>query len=264
MAAQLIRNSLLFFVSLFASVSGAQYEGVSIFFKDYGNIDLSWIPQFLPYNPVIIEAGAFQGDETCRASKLWPQGRIIAFEPNPEAFDVLQKKVQNESASNVKLYNLALSDYNGIASLNVCNGMKGVDSIFGYASSLLPLTQEMQIYCKGPQIIVNCVNLDDWCKEQQIDHVDLLRLELEGLELRVLESSPQILQNTKVLFIKTLMHPYRVGMTQYNALKAFLERSGFVLLSHWFEPGITGHAIFLSREIFDAYFKLSLGLYLEM
>jgi FkbM family methyltransferase len=264
MATRLIRNSLLFFFSLFASLSGAYYEGVEIFFKDYGKVDLHWIPQFLPYNPVIIEAGAFQGDETCRASKLWPEGRIIAFEPNPEAFDVLQKKVQKELATNVELYNLALNDYNGIACLNVCHGMQGVDSVFGYASSLLPLTQEMQIYCKGPQFIVSCVNFDDWCKKHQIDHIDLLKLELEGLELHVLRSSPQILQNTKVLFIKTQMHPHRVGMTQYNELKAFLEQSGFVLLSHWYDPGIIGHAIFLSREIFDAYLKLSLGLYLEL
>ncbi len=262
----LMRNFFFFFCSLLSTISlkGDQYEGIGIFFQGYGKIDLEWIPQFLPYNPIIVEAGAFYGNDTCRASKLWPRGRIIAFEPNPQAFEHLQKKVQDVSARNVELHNVALNSYNGIAVLNACHGMKGNDPIFSYASSLLPLTPEMEVYCKGPQFVVPCVNLDDWCHENQIDHIELLRLELEGLELPVLMSSPRILKNTRMIYVKTMMHPYRIGMTQYPELKKFLEKSNFVLLCHWYQPGITGHAIFLSRELFDAYLKLSLGINLEM
>ncbi len=267
MVIRLMRNSLFFFfcsalLSTF-SLKGEQYEGVQQYFPSYGKIDLSWLQQFLPYNPIILEAGAFTGKETCRAAKIWPEGRIIAFEPNPQAFEELQKRVQEESLTNVELHDLALHAYNGISCLNICYGMKGVDPVFSYASSFLPLTKEMEIYCKGPQAIVSCTNLDDWCKENQIDHLDLLRLEVEGLELQVLQSSPQILQNIKIIYVKTMMHPYRVGMTQYPELKQFLEKSNFVLLSHWYQPGIIGHAIFLSRELFDAYLKLSLGIKLE-
>jgi hypothetical protein len=56
-----------------------------------------------------------------------------------------------------------------------------------------------------------------------------------------------------------MMHPYRVGMTEYHQLKAYLESKGFVLLAHTYTPGIIGHAIFLCRELYDAYFKHSLG-----
>lgn len=267
MIARLIRNNYFFFLcALFSTtfLKGDQYEGVGVFFPGYCKIDLEWMPQFFSYNPVIVEAGAFYGNETCRAAKIWPRGRIIALEPNPQAFEQLQKKVQEGEFTNVELHNLALNTYNGIAYLNVCHGMKGNDPGYGYASSVLPLTQEMEIYCKGPQVIVPCAILDDWCNENQIDHIDLLRLELEGLELQVLRRSPHILKNTRVIYVKTMVHPYRIGMTQYSELKAFLEKSNFILLSHWYQPGIIGHAVFLSRELFDAYFKLSLGIYLEM
>ena len=258
----------LFFVFCYAlfsltSLKGDEYEGIGLF-RSYGTIDIDLLPQFLPYNPVIIEAGAFRGAETVRMAKKWPKGRVIAIEPSPKAFEFLKKKIQDENLSNVEIHNFALYTYNGIGFLNVCLGMKGDDSTFGYASSFLPLTPEMEVYCKGPSIIVPCTTLDDWCKENEIDHIDLLRLELEGLELPVLQSSPEILKSTKVIYVKTLMHPHRVGMTQYNELKNFLESSNFVLLSHWYQPGIIGYAIFLSRELFDAYFKLSLGIYLEV
>ena len=247
----------------FIPLKGDYYEGIGLF-QNYNKIDIAWLPQFLPYNPIILEAGAFRGDETVRMAKQWPQSRIFAFEPNPEAFAYLQKKIQDESLSNVELHNLALNTYDGIAFLNVCKGMKGDDPVFGYASSLLPLTKEMEVYCKGPQVITSCTTLDSWCDEHKIDHIDLLRLELEGLELQVLQRSPQILKNTKVIYVKTMVHPYRAGMTQYSELKAFLEQSHFVLLSHRYQPGIIGYAVFLSRELFDAYFKLSLGIYLEV
>ena len=239
------------------------YEGIELF-QTYDKIDVDWLPQFLPYNPVIIEAGAFRGDDTCRMAKLWPRGRIFAFEPNPEAFELLQKKILEESIPNIQLFSFAINTYEGLAFLNVCHGMNGNNAIYGYASSLLPLTQEMEIYCKGPNIVVPCSTLDSWCKSHQIEHVDLLKLELEGLELQVLERSPQILQNTKVIYVKTQIHPYRSGMTQYSELKSFLEKSNFVLLSHRYQPGITGYAVFLCRDIFDAYFKLSLGIYLDL
>lgn len=266
MVTRLIRNRLFFFfcsaLLSTASLKGDQYEGIEMF-RGYGKVDLAWLTLFLPYNPIIVEAGAFNGAETCRAAKIWPYGRIIAFEPNPHAFEQLEKKVKEELLTNVELHSLALNTYDGIARLNVCHGMKGADPSFGYASSLLPLTKEMEVYCKGPQIIVPCTILDDWCGENEVDHIDLLRLELEGLELQVLQNSPRILKNTKMIYVKTMMHPYRVWMTQYSELKSFLEKSNFVLLSHWYQPGIIGHAIFLSRELFDAYMKLSLGIDLE-
>lgn len=256
----LSRALAIFILFSFSSLNAQKYEGVGLF--ENRKIDLSWLPQFLPYNPIIVEAGAFFGAETYRASKIWPKSKIFAFEPNPYSFEQLQKMIDEQRLSNVKAYPFALNTYNGLAKFNVCLGMEGTDPNFGYASSLLDLLTCMEIYSKGPQIHVPCVILDDWCEHNQIDHIDILRLEVEGMELPVLQSSPKMLKNAKIIYLKTFTHPHRIGMTHYNELRDFLEKSGFVLLSHWYETDIDGHALFLSRELFDAYFKLSLGIYL--
>jgi len=236
------------------------YEGIE-FYRNYP-VSLDWLPQLLPYNPIIVEAGAFFGSETCQAAQIWPRGRIIAFEPNPYAFKQLSQATS--ILKNVEIHRLALNTYTGTALLNICHGMHGIDPSFGYASSFLPLPGDMQVYCKGPQIEVPCVVLDDWCREHKIDHIDILKLELGGMELQVLKSSPEILKKTQMVYVQTLIHPHRLGMTQYNELKEFLRQSNFVLIFHRYTPDITGHAIFLSREVFDAYFKLSLNMYLDM
>jgi len=237
------------------------YEGIEMFSHNHVR-DLNWLRQFLPYNPVIFEAGAFRGLDTVSAAKIWPNGRIIAFEPYPNAFSLLETNVAYAQVTNVELHKLALNSYNGTALFNVCLGPNNNEPAYGYASSLLPLKKGMEVFCKGPQIEVSCVTLDSWCKENQIDSIDLLHLEVEGAEYNVLKHSRNTLKTVKVICIKTQIHPYRLGMTNFPALKEFLEKANFVLLSHWYQPEITGHAVFLSREIFDAYFKLSLGIYL--
>lgn len=262
MLVQLRTKSLIFFIILmFSHLHGEEYEGVELF-RSTGRIDLNWLPQFLPYNPIIVDAGASAGLGTIQAAKIWPKAQIYAFEPNPYLFDQLQERIQSEKLTNIEIYPVALNTYTGTASLHVCRGMKGNERTFENFSSLLP--QEKDIYCVGPKLNVACVLLEDWCKWNKIEHIDLLRLELEGLELKVLQSSANILKNVKIIYVQTVIHPYRLGMTTYNELKKFLESSNFVLLSHWYTPWTKGYAIFLSRELFDAYFKLSLGIYLGL
>ena len=235
------------------------YEGVD-FFRNY-TVDFNLLQHFLPYNPVILEAGAFRGQDVLKAAKIWPNARIIAFEPDPYTFSLLVENVANAQLTNVELHNLAFNSYNGTALFNICLGPNNNEPAYSYASSLLPLKKGMEVYCKGPQIEVPCVTLDTWCKDNLIQALDVLHLELEGAEYNVLKNAPRILKNVKILYVKTYIHPHRLGMTNYFSLKELLEKSEFVLVSHRYQPEVIGHAVFLSRELFDAYFKLSLGIY---
>ena len=239
------------------------YEGVEML-RDKVNVNYDWLTTFLPYNPIIVEAGASRGAETFHAAKVWPHGSIYAFEPAPYSFMQLKNMVADKQLTNVKIFNLALNSYNGKATFYSCHGIKGEDPHFEYASSLLPLTKEMEVCCKCcPFPKVSCVVLDDWCKDHHIDHIDILRLEVGGLELQVLESSPDILKHVKMIYVNSIIHPYRVSMTDYNAMKRFLESANFVPVAHWYTTGITGHALFFSRELFDAFFKKCLNFYLD-
>lgn len=64
--------------------------------KDRDNPKIGIIPkeiigEYLPYNPVIIEAGAHIGIDTIEMHKLWPKSTIYAFEPMSDLFDRLKK-----------------------------------------------------------------------------------------------------------------------------------------------------------------------------
>lgn len=235
------------------------YEGTQTF-RSYGSVDLFWLTQFLPYNPVIVEGGAFHGRETSQAAKQWPKGKIFAFEPNPSAFVKLQETMAGQHFDHVELSPLALSNYTGRATLYVSHGQNVNDCFLEQESSLLPPSKEMELHYKGHALEVPCVTLEEWCHQKQIDHIDILKLELEGLELQVLEESKNILKNVNVLIIQSFFHPYRNDMTFYFSIKDFLTKANFVPLAHWYTRGSRGRAVYISKELYDAYFIKCLGL----
>ena len=59
-----------------------------------GNSDkvLECVKPFLPENPTILEAGAYEGEDTIRFKKFWPNSVVHTFEPVPEAYCKLMQK----------------------------------------------------------------------------------------------------------------------------------------------------------------------------
>jgi hypothetical protein len=56
-----------------------QFEGL---FEDF-YWKKSLLSKIISPDDVILEAGAFDGTDTCKLADLVPQGKVISFEPNP-------------------------------------------------------------------------------------------------------------------------------------------------------------------------------------
>jgi len=228
----------------------SRFEG---YFEDYGGRRLDLIAKYLPDNPVVFEAGGHYGEDTVRLSRKWPNGRVVSFEPNPYAFKKLSEATSG--LTNVDGYQLAANDYNGMATFYVCFGTNGDNPVFDGASSLLEPSEWMKVHYQGPVIEAPCVILDDWCHDNDVDHIDFMWLDMEGIELQVLQSSPETLKNVRVIYTGTNFMEFRKGMTQFDALKEHLESAGFRLLSHWYAEGFQSDAIFVKKELFDLGFN---------
>jgi len=226
-----------------------RYEGVRIYEESLGH-PLDVVKGFISEDPVIFEAGGHYGEDTIRFIQKWPFAQVISFEPNPHAFELLTEATKD--MSQISSYQLAVSDRNGQAVMHVCYGTTGDNPVFEGASSLLEASDWQAIHYKGPKVIVPCVILDDWCALQGIDHIDFMWLDLEGLELQVLKSSPRILDSVRVIYTETDFLEFRKGMTQYDELKSFLEKSRFKLIAHWYAEGFQGNAIFVRKEDFES------------
>lgn len=224
-----------------------KFEGTHHEFKE-NKLDL--IAKFLPENPVIIEAGAHRGSDSIKLARTWPQGTVISFEPNPASFANLAQNVK--SMANVQAHNMALADAKGTSELFVgtAAGCEREEQVAEVSSTLEPTENLLGVFA-GPKLEVSATVLDSWCKENKINQVDLLRLDVEGAELQILKSSPIAVSSAKVIYTPTYFQEKRKGMGLFQDLKGHLESQGFTLLSHWYAENNEGEAIFIKNELLE-------------
>ena len=63
--------------------------------------------------PLILDLGANIGISILFFKRNFPEARILAFEPDPRTFEVLQHNVKINGWKNIELHNLAVSDREG-------------------------------------------------------------------------------------------------------------------------------------------------------
>src|SRR5262249_10098288 len=152
---------------------------------------LFMMKKYVPKNPVIFEAGAHLGEDTARLVSSFGPRKLCAFEPVPELFARLQQNTRSLPA--VECFPFALAGESGTRKLNVSSGYHETPGNVRVAadgsSSLLRPTGHFEL-CPtvefNRQIEVKVTTIDDFVKQQRLDRIDFMWLDLQGMELKVL------------------------------------------------------------------------------
>lgn len=203
------------------------------------HIDKEYIKQFLPTNPIILEAGAHKGRDTQKLLETWPNAIIHAFEPLPDLFNNLQATLGKQ----VSCYNYALSMQTGTAQFNVSERCTA-------ASSLLEPTglKIQKPHLEFLPIEVHTITLAEWSKKYSVPVIDFMWLDLQGMELPALQAAGQLLASTKVIHTEINLIERYAGATNYDKLRAFLENNGFTMLIEAVGPFQWGNALFIRKN----------------
>lgn len=249
-----MRNVFVMFGFMVLSCLSAEgtvyYEG-TFAFHNHHQINWSLMQQLAPPDPIIVHVGAYTGLDTHNAARIWPEAKIFALEASPRAYVEMLKHIAETNFKNIKTQYLAIGDHKGTAPFYLSRGPNGDDISYEHASSLLPLSPDLGASNRETKIEVPCMSLDDWCQLNNIDHIDILKLELEGFELQALQCSPNILKKVKIIYLPSFFSADRVGMTYYFSLKDFLYKSNFVVLAHWYTQGGRGNAVYVRQELLN-------------
>ncbi|HLC06659.1 MAG TPA: FkbM family methyltransferase [Candidatus Babeliales bacterium] len=218
-----------------------------IIFNSHKTIDI--VKQFLPDNPVIVEAGAFDGNDTKKMAKQWPNATIHAFEPLPEIYDRLV--TNTTELNNVHYYRLALSSNNGTELFYVSERSTRP----GVASQAGSLRKPKQRLSKSPLIfprttMVQTVTLDTWANENAIQTIDLMWLDTQGHELAILQAAPIMIKNITIILAEVSFIESYEGQPLYEDIVAWMTNHGFDHIGRDFEDTNTsffGNALFVRK-----------------
>ena len=210
---------------------------------------LAFIAQFLPHNPVIVEAGGFLGHDSVKMITQWPGATIHVFEPVPALFEQMCQRIQMYPT--IKPYNIALSNAVGTAPLYVAH--KPTKAIPTQASSLhAPKERLSWSAIEYPYTItVPTITLDAWAQQNNVEHIDLLWLDLQGHELAALQGAETILGNVNVVHTEvSFVHAYE-GQPLYHEVIAWMQEHNFVPVAKDFAnttDWFFGNMLFIKKE----------------
>ncbi len=161
--------------------------------------------RFEPHD-VILDLGANIGIFAIRYGNEFPTVPIYCFEPNPDVYKRLVRNLEANGLTNAVAVNAAAAECAGIQPFFV--GRSTVTGSLIEGGTLLPAFH------------TEVIDLDSFCKEHSIRSIGLLKIDVEGAEVAVLEGAKSALRSTKYLMVECHSHDLessvRAILAKYN------------------------------------------------
>lgn len=177
---------------------------------------------------LILDIGANVGQLAVAALKTYPSAKVICFEPVKSTFEELKANLA-PYAPRVELYNLAVTDKTGETEINVTN--------YHEASSLVKQSAFYDAYNPDVRAIrkerIKTISLDEFAPNLPTCEVDILKIDVEGMELSVLKGGKEFIQrNVDTLMIEVSLQRDASWESQtIVAIFVLLQELGFRLIN---------------------------------
>lgn len=176
--------------------------------------------------PLIIDAGAHIGIATLYFKKLYPNAQVIAIEPHPVSFKLLQKNVEENYLENVTLINAAFSAHQtvvqSIQNPEPASRTFHADTEFNWFSTASFQAGSWNKSQRTESFSVPILSLST-VLETTGKRVDLLKMDIEGAEQAVLSEARSNLSK-----VEHIICEFHMTENQNRELfLSFLEKQGY-------------------------------------
>ncbi len=199
-----------------------------IYFDSELTKDLFFIIEKLNFKELrIVDVGAYKGLWINRYLKKYPNVIAYLIEPYEESFVNLQKKFRG--LSNIKIFKIGLSNINAFKEVNVNSK--------SYTNSLLELDPEAKkswsknkfehLYKKK----VETVTLENFVDKNKIERINILKLDVQGYESRVIKGGEMLLKNylIDILVLEVIVAPTYKDQSKISEIFTILDKYNYKL-----------------------------------
>ena len=195
-----------------------------------------------------VDAGAHAGNWTQALLDHFNPGRVIAVECEPRL--VLPLKARFSGLSLVMVLDVALAESEGVAVFRQLQHPAG-------SSLLKPRAEVKKEFAANSWDLIGTVDVRKISYDQLVgdeDEISILKLDIQGAEMGVLENSQDGLRKTKCIILEVTFTPHYEGDAGFPELHQLMASKGFGLyrLSSPYDRGgraLYSDAVYLREEI---------------
>ncbi len=184
-----------------------------------------------PDASVIFDVGAHTGQTTAQYRALYPKATIYPFEPYPPSFDECVAAFAGDRR--VKPQPYAVADATGPCRLHSYTNSA--------TNSLLPTVKDVYQYVDPGEIdgtgVVEAesITIGDFCRGERIPRIDILKLDIQGAELKALAGAAALLERRAIgiIYTEVLFVPIYQGQAWHYDIAACLARHGYRLFDFY-------------------------------
>ena len=182
---------------MFLKVNGLDEIASRVYWHGYEAFEGETLAVFfnlLKLTNTFLDVGANIGIYTLIGCLTNPSMNVYAFEPNPTIFDCLKENVEINKLNNVQLNCSAITNYDGNITLHLVPGASA---------------STRQGFKKATEAIsVPALTLDTFITMNNIQKVDLIKMDTEATEPQVLEGARKLIERDRPIIICEVLHGY--------------------------------------------------------
>jgi FkbM family methyltransferase len=154
------------------------------------------------------DVGAYTGIYSLVAAKSNKNLKVFSFEPNPDLFNALKKNIKLNFVRECNPQQLALDNVSGKDYLYLNH------AVYSSIGSLIETVPGQK------KILIEKTTLDKFCIEKSIECIDLMKIDVEGYEINVLQGGRTILSASTPLILMESLNSRSLEI-QYEFLSRF-------------------------------------------
>lgn len=193
----------------------------SIYMGEFEPEETAWFYRIIKPGMIVVDVGSNVGYYSLISSALVGEtGMVYSFDPSDYAFRKLGITIQENKIKNIKLHGVALGDHPEIRKLFLREP--------GLHSPSFCYDDEYTTESLGESGVIT---LDMFAEENDINHIDLVKIDVEGYEKNVILGMHRLLQQNRVRRIMVEFNGYWLKKTGSSSgeLDALIRSYGFVL-----------------------------------
>jgi FkbM family methyltransferase len=195
-------------------------EGLSkelLVLKDHEPVACRQLQKVLMSGMVCLDIGSNIGYyAVLERMSVGENGKVLAIEPSPIAYSYLNKNISLNHLD-IQTFELAISDNNGF-----------VPFLRDKCSNLSHIVTEVIKQSDGKVMYVPAKTLDSFVKDNGLIKLDLIRMDVEGHEEKILSNAKVTLQKFKP-YILVEIHLYQIGLEGFQNLFRMFKETGYTV-----------------------------------